>query len=107
MGVSGAPDSGANGGENTAGASLDDLLSKIDMSRSDEGNEITEMGELDQKETDGYTEAMNMKGELQTGDKAPEAPSLRDNRDIEEKEKNVGKYNPKDLASAISTMLRK
>jgi hypothetical protein len=96
MGVSGAPD----GGINVAETSLDDLLSKIDMSKSEEG-------ELDQKETDGYTEDMNMEEEIQTGDKVSQTSSRRDNSDIEEKEKNVGKYNPKDLASAISTMLRK
>jgi hypothetical protein len=116
-GVSGAPDGGAISGaisdDNIAGASLDDLLSKIDMNKSEneneneEASEMTEEGELDKKETDGYTEDMNMEDEIQAEDKASEEPSSRNNRSIEEKEKNVGKYNPKDLASAISTMLKK
>jgi hypothetical protein len=103
-GVSGAPDGGANGGENVTGASLDDLLSKIDMNKSEEANEMTEDGELDQNETDGYNEITDMQGEMLAGDgyKASKNSGSRD-----DEEKNVGKYNPKDLASAISTMLKR
>jgi hypothetical protein len=66
---------------------------------------MTEEGELDQNETGGYTEDKDTQGETPDGD-VPKAPKKSSSRGKEES--NVGnKYDPKDLASAISTMLKK
>ncbi|MDR3304036.1 MAG: hypothetical protein LBS86_06455 [Treponema sp.] len=96
-GVTGAPDDASG----VAGASLEELLAQVGDTKQDEKE-----GEADQNKIDAI-KALQAESAPEAGDNASEQQDAAASEEADKKQKKMGTYAPKDLASAISTMLNK